>query len=281
MFEVGGLGHKGGKWTPTAPRYGEAGGELEEGHRSPASRRELRGSEGRGVEDGHSAPLLPLQRTPSPGITGPDHWVRSLDPITRPDHWRSTVWFPRHLTSDTFPLVFLFARPPVLRWLMVSAALALAVYADLRPSSTTEHPFAVEEIPAHSVVHPDMFEWRAVPIGLLEPILPGDLDGVRIPMELRVGDPLLATAVTGHAPPVPDGWMLVELPMPVDAAAGDIATIVTLTGGAAVDGRVFTSPTPDEYGGAVGAVAVPPDAAAEVARAAAIGEAIVLVGASE
>lgn len=160
------------------------------------------------------------------------------------------------------------SRPPYLRWIAIALAVAAAVWIEVRPVSTEQHPFADRD---HAVGDPLSVRWEDVPAGVLEPVEP--IGHAARP--LRAGEPLLVSDVTDRPPAAPDGWWVVELELPFDAVVGAEIQLVTLpTPGVApvtpIAGVVTSVRIADGTFGSgrpVGAVAVPPERAAEAAVA--------------
>lgn len=170
--------------------------------------------------------------------------------------------------------VFWLRRPPYLRWLAAAAIVSVAVLIEFGGRGTEPYPFVAAPIASGAAVV-DALEWNEVPAGLLPD--PGDPDG-RAARALAAGEPLTATATNATAP-IPAGWWSVPVPLPPTAQAGASVRLVSPEEGIDVEGVVTT---PSESGAfattADGLVAVPPDAAAGVARAIGRSSLVVLVG---
>lgn len=156
----------------------------------------------------------------------------------------------------------------------LAALIVLAAFViEIKPAAEVGHPFTVRTIEAGQQISPADIEIRSIPAGLLPPVT--SLGYATHP--IGAGEPLTAGAVTSFPPP-PQDWWLVTVPLPVRAVPGAPARIVT-TGAPpiVVDAIVATPGATDDFGGRVlGSVAVPPDAASVVARAAADGSLVVL-----
>lgn len=153
-------------------------------------------------------------------------------------------------------------RPPYLRYLAGGLIVALAVFVELRPTPTVEHPFALRDLSPGEAVDDQDVDWRQVPQGLLRPVaLPGVLS-----QPVAAGEPLTPTALSQDPPTAPEGWWVVEVPLPLAARRGQEVRLVltpVLPGDppATVPGVVVMPATPDDglSGPAPGLVAVPPD----------------------
>lgn len=151
---------------------------------------------------------------------------------------------------------------------------AVALFIDLRDGGTEKRPFAAADLEAGTTITGAQVEWRDVPRGLL-PLV--DVDGNVAAHVIEQGDPLVPSALAEHRPP-PQGWWSVELPLPDGATAGKPARVVAVDPPLATeaivvsisDGGAFDSST-------TGLVAVPPDFADALARAASRGNAVVLL----
>lgn len=148
---------------------------------------------------------------------------------------------------------------------MVLLVAAVALYVELGPEPTVEHPFATVSIAPGDVVDTSNTEMRPVPADLFAPSEIGAV--ARRPIES--GDPVLATDVEESEAAVPQGWWVVGVALPEGAQAGDHVRLVLLDTGQEVDGVVAHPGSEDPFDAADGGVAVPADASAEVALAAA------------
>lgn len=168
----------------------------------------------------------------------------------------------------------------MLRWVAVILVLIIAIYADLRPPGTEPHPFAVTDITPGSVLDGSVYEMRDVPIGLFESIDIETLHETPAPSRVKSGDPLLASMIANEQPTIPSGWLLIETDLPASAVPGLSALIVSIVDEQdhwSVPAVVASVTNVDDFGDAVGSVAVPSDDAARVAAAAGRGETTVVV----
>jgi hypothetical protein len=163
--------------------------------------------------------------------------------------------------------------PPWARWAAALLIAAASIWLEVRPETTVLHPFAVEDIDAGSVIDESNTETRSVPIGTFEPIEMG-LSAVE---PISLGDPILATDVGDGQTVVPRGWWVVEMELPGGANRGDASRLVLLDDGRVIEGVVVTEASDDPLGTGLGMIAVEPEAAAGVARAAAEGRVAVMV----
>jgi len=148
-----------------------------------------------------------------------------------------------------------------------------ALWIEVRPDSTVSHPFAIEEINPGTVVDQSNTEARVVPTGTFTPIELG-----KTALEsIALGAPVLSADVGDAHEVVPSGWWVVEVPVPRGAQSGDACRLVLLDGGVVVEGVVVTAGVEDPLGSGLGMIAVEPDPAADVARAAAEGRVAVML----
>lgn len=163
--------------------------------------------------------------------------------------------------------------PPWARWILSLLIAAAALWIELRPEQTIAHPFALEDISAGTVVDHTNTEVRQMPVGAMGPVELGQtaLDSI------EAGNPILASDLGDSHQVVPSGWWAIEISLPSGAQSGDPARLVVLDGGVVVDGVVITPASDDPLGSGVGMVAIEPEQAAEVARAAAEGRAAVMI----
>ncbi len=166
-------------------------------------------------------------------------------------------------------------RPPYLRWAGAALLLLGALAWDLRGPAMELRPFAGRPLRAGEALDDSAVEWREVPAGLLRA---PDLDGATAAVDLAPGDPLV-DAVLSREVAVPPGWWKVPLAVGTYAAAGDSVMLVITDPPATVEGLVVSPQQGDayslDYRPAV--VAVPADAAAQVAAAAAAGSLVAAV----
>jgi len=163
--------------------------------------------------------------------------------------------------------------PPWGRWLVATLIAGVALWVEMRPDPSLDHPFAAQTITAGEQVDESNTEMRPVPSGLLEPVSPGEI-AVR---DITQGEPVLASDVAPPGRVVPVGWWSVSVEVPPGATRGEIVRLVMLDTGMVIDGVVATPAATDALGSTVGAVAVHPDQAGEVAASAVNGRVAVLI----
>lgn len=112
--------------------------------------------------------------------------------------------------------VYWFRRPPYLRYVAAALLLSIGTYLELRPEPTATHLFAAEDVAVGTVLTEELFEKRAVPRSLFEPI---ELAG-RAAHDLHRGDPLTASGVDLREFQVPSGWWALQVPLPSYARPG-------------------------------------------------------------
>lgn len=174
--------------------------------------------------------------------------------------------------------MYFLARPPYLRWLVAGSAVVLSLYADLRPSTTVPHPFALTEIAAGDEITTALIETRQVPVGLFAPVELPD----RASRPVLPGEPITEAVLGGARLGIPLGWWAIELAVPPDATAGDGIRVVIapeVPGGEAevVSGQLVSPGIDDGVGEVMALVALPPESAPVVALAWADGRASVLL----
>ena len=164
--------------------------------------------------------------------------------------------------------------PPWGRWIAAGLIVLGALWVELRPQSSVEHPFATEDIAAGA----EIGDWNSRPqrvhAELLEPVI---LGGVVALTEIAAGEPILASSVGDREEKIPDGWWTIEMALPGGAAPGDRAQVVLLDTGSVVPAVVVTGGTDDPLGSGVGSVAVSGEHAAEVAAATVNGRVAVMI----
>ncbi|MBW3666898.1 MAG: SAF domain-containing protein [Actinobacteria bacterium] len=164
---------------------------------------------------------------------------------------------------------------PWARWLAATAIAAIALWVELAPDPATEHAFASVDIARGEALTAANIELREVPAGLLAPPGPGSVAGRDIP----AGAPL-GPGDTAHPETlVPEDWWVLATELPPGARQGDRVLIVLLDAGETVAGVVASTEADDPFAVGLGAIAVPPELAPEVAHATAAGRTVVLVGA--
>jgi hypothetical protein len=173
--------------------------------------------------------------------------------------------------------VFLFTRPPYLRWTAASIVIAVAIWVDLRPPTTVDQPFAVTDLSPGAVVDSGDVEIRSIPRGIFAPVsLP-----VTIGRPVAQGEPITVWALAGESN-IPPGHRVLELPVPPGAGPGSAIDIVLLPENpdgapAVVSGKVVGSSSVSAAGSLSAPCAFPADRAPEVAVAAAEGRVTVLL----
>jgi hypothetical protein len=163
---------------------------------------------------------------------------------------------------------------PWARWAAATAIAAIALWVELAPNPSAEHPFAVIDIAQGDDLTASNVELRQVPAGLLPAVGSGSVATRDIPAgtPLGPGDTAQPDAI------VPAGWWVVATDLPPQSKRGDRVRIVLLDSGETVDGVVASTENGDPFAVGEGAVAIPPDLAPEVARAVSEGRMVVLVG---
>lgn len=163
---------------------------------------------------------------------------------------------------------------PWARWAAATVIAAVALWVELAPDPLTQHPFAIDDISRGEELTTANVELREVPSGLLAPPGPGSVATRDVPAgtALGPGDTSEPDEI------VPPQWWVVAVELPPDAHRGDRVRVVLLDDGTTVDGVVTSTETEDPFATESGAVAVPPELAAGVARATAEGRTVVLVG---
>ena len=143
---------------------------------------------------------------------------------------------------------------------------------DLSERSTEPYPFAVMDIDRGALLEDHMVEWRDVPVGTMDQ---PELEGAIALTGIRSGEPLIAS-LAGAPSPIPEGWWVVPMRLPLHVGTGEEVRLV-LGDGEAIAAVVASSATVDEFGAdAIGAVAVPAEQAHLVALSSAADAVIVL-----
>lgn len=170
-----------------------------------------------------------------------------------------------------------FAPPPWIRWLL-SMVLVIAAFAvEVAGPRTTGHWFAISDIEAGTQLRPDLFRSVQIPSGLL----PGAQPAGFALADIKAGDPLIASQVTQEQTRAPDGWWAIELSVPGHVRPGQNVLLVLLSTDQTtiVTGMTLTVETrSDAFGGAsaLATIAIPAEAAADVAVASEAGKVTVL-----
>ena len=115
--------------------------------------------------------------------------------------------------------MYWLSRPPLVRYALAAAVVAVAFWVELRPSETVMHPFAVRPISAGAAITPSDVELRSVPVGLLAPVSLPQIAGHPI----RTGDPILAE---DPKPKPPADWWALEIPSPAQVSPGSRVRVV-------------------------------------------------------
>lgn len=164
-------------------------------------------------------------------------------------------------------------RPPWAKWIAVALVTAIALWLEIRPDPTTEHPFAVVDIAIGEVIGDHNTEMRTLPAGLFEA---PEADAHAL-VEIPAGTPVLAAQTGPNQLVMPRGWWVVALNVPVEAEIGDQVRVILVDEGRAVEGVVSAVGSPEGFDVSTGGVAIPPEQASDVAVAAANGRVAVLV----
>ena len=171
--------------------------------------------------------------------------------------------------------VFWLTRPPYMRWFATAVVIATSAAFDLAGRTTEPVPFAKTDIPRGVSLAAVNIEWRDSPTGLLDAAI--DLDGfTNVP--IAAGNPITASAVVADRP-IPSNWWSVSVDLTTSATQGQPVRLVGLDPEFVVDGVVTATAHNGAFGvDDPGLVAVPADVAEQVARAAATGRIVVLLG---
>lgn len=159
------------------------------------------------------------------------------------------------------------------RWALVLLIAAVAAYVEFGPDPSVDHPFATVTIEPGDVIDDLNTEMRSIPQGLLEA---ADLGSVAT-RKIDAGEPVLAGDAGVAGSTVPPGWWVVGVTLPDGATPGDRVRLVLLDTGKEVEGVVAHPGSDDPFAAADGGVAVPSEASADVALAAANARLAVLV----
>lgn len=166
------------------------------------------------------------------------------------------------------------ARPPILRWIGACILVAVAAWAEFAPSPYVEMPFLASDLPAGSPIGPSDVEMRRIPNIGLTPASTGGFAAAG----LAAGDPLVASMSVDFV--VPEGWFVIDAPLPSGARPGSPGTGVILGTSPEHASRTFpilvvsTAPA-DTFEAGGGTAAVPGDWVAEAAAAASAGRLVI------
>ena len=163
--------------------------------------------------------------------------------------------------------------PPWGRWIAAGLIVLGALWVELRPDPSVEHPFAIDVIDAGAEIGDWNTAPQRVPAGMLEPVT---LGGVAL-TEIAPGDPILASSIGEQDEQIPDGWWAIEIALPIGAGPGDKAELVLLDTGSVVPAMVVAGVTDDPLGSGLGSVAVSGEEAAGVAAAVVNGRVAVMI----
>jgi hypothetical protein len=163
--------------------------------------------------------------------------------------------------------------PPWGRWAIAVLIAAVALWIEFRPDTLGPHPFAMTEISAGTTVDENNTEMRMVPIGTFAAVELGEVARLTI----QAGDPVLASQLGEEGEVSPEGWWSLEMPLPLGSHPGDAARIVLLDSDVVAQAVVIEDPDQDPLGSGTGLVAVESERAADVARAAGEGRAVVMI----
>ncbi len=162
-------------------------------------------------------------------------------------------------------------HPPVWRHLAAAALVVFGLYGEFRQPPVSSHPYLSADVEAGAVI--DQLEWREIPAGVLPSVT--DLPLVAR-IDLPAGTPLIPS-VLGEVVP-PEGWLSLVIEMPTLTAPGTRLMLLTDQTSDPVDAVVLASARDDiGYGAPTGIIAIAPDKALTVARAAASGSLTVLM----
>ncbi len=163
--------------------------------------------------------------------------------------------------------------PPWARWMVAGAIGLLALWIELAPKPTVDHPFAVVDIARGEVIGPVNTRMRPVPAGLMTPVSQGAIAARGIP----AGSPILEADSSPETALVPAGLWAVKVEVPEGSQVGDRVLLLVPDTGLVVEGVVSSLAGSDPFSIGSGAVAVGPDHAGAVGAAAADGRLVVLV----
>lgn len=166
--------------------------------------------------------------------------------------------------------------PQVWRWLVATALVLIAVWTELAPTTTVEHPFATTGIARGDSISSVNTEMREVPKGLFDEVEAGSIAALPV----MKGEPVLESSVALSQQLVPPGLWIVAADVPHGAQTGDEVRLVDLTTSETHLGIVVSSGSTDSFSEEIGSVAVEEHVAAQLAIASAEGSLAVLVSSS-
>jgi hypothetical protein len=150
---------------------------------------------------------------------------------------------------------------------------AIAFWLEIRPDPTIDHPFAVTDIAAGEAIGDHNTELRRVPAGLFD----APEEDAHALVDLPAGTPVLASQTGPRRLVMPEGWWVVALDVPLNADIGEPVRVILFDENRTVDGFVSAIGSSDGFTSTRGGVAVAPEAASDVAVAAAAGRLAVLL----
>lgn len=173
--------------------------------------------------------------------------------------------------------MYWFVNPPYARYALATLVVLVALWVDLRPPPRETRLVARDDISAGTILTEELFEEVSVQVGLLAPVRP---DGVAV-IDISEGEPLLPGHLAFVEPP--DGWWIVQLPVPPGAGPGADLRIVLHPADPtdqpdSVPGIVITpsGPSMSGFGEPTGSVAIPEQSIERVSVAASSGRVTVL-----
>lgn len=170
-------------------------------------------------------------------------------------------------------------RPPLVRWTAAACLVAVSAWFEFGPPPSSTMTFLAVDVTAGTPLTESVVERRpAVGAGFAT----AEPTGVAI-ADLDAGDPLIASMIAKVS--VPDGWLVIGVPLPHYALPGMSATAIILPD----EPREAPIPVPalvvevgstDPFGGETGALALPPEWLGEAAAAVGGGRLVIGVDAS-
>ncbi len=120
--------------------------------------------------------------------------------------------------------MFWITRPQYLRWIAALLVVGVTLWIELRPPSTTLHPFLIYDVARGETVE-GALEWQSITAGVITPVA-----GRGYTTHLLVaGEPLQASDTTTALFSPPDGWWVVDLELPRDSEVGSPIQLVILS----------------------------------------------------